>query len=390
MTDTIYHTAILGAGASGLFCAGSFSQSKIIIDHNPAPGLKINVSGGGNCNFTNLTVNASNYLSQNKHFCKSALSAFTPQHFLQLLEDNGLKWQEKEHGRLFGFNAKNITSWLVRRAKENNTQFLLSTQLLDVKEENGLFHICTSNGPIYAYNLVVATGGLSYPALGASGFAYKVAQKFGLQLVEQKPVLAGLRAERILREQLKTLAGNSLPVRIQTGSFEIADDLLFTHDGISGPAALQTSLFWQEGTPISIHFLPATDWNYFFKNHKNSPRSFSTLATQEKLPLRIAKVLLGTSDRDAANASKEQLEHAILALTKFTFYPVGTSGYTKAEATAGGVDTRELNPATLQSRQKPSLFFTGEALDVTGMLGGYNLQWAWSSGYAAAQALARR
>lgn len=389
MSQSVYHTAILGAGASGLMCAGSFNQPKIIIEHNKFPGAKINVSGGGKCNFTNLSVTSANYLSGNKHFCKNALAAFSSSDFLNLLKENFISWREKEAGQLFAFDAKQITDMLYQRAKKNNTEFLFNTQLLSVFKEKDVFHIHTSSGLLKAYNVVVATGGLSFPFLGASNFGFKTAKSFGLNVVEQSPALVGVKFCKPLAEQFKKLAGNSVQAAVRAGNRQFTGSLLFTHDGVSGPAVLQASLFWTEGAPLEICFQPDIDWAKLLQEHKNSAGAVSSvLAT--KMPLKIVKTLLGGRDRDIANATKAELADVVNLLSAFSFIPAGTGGYTKAEVTAGGVDTREINPTTMQTRKCEGLFFTGEVLDVTGMLGGYNLQWAWSSGFAAAKALENR
>lgn len=385
-SNEIFHTVIIGAGASGLMCAGSFDKRKLLLDHNPAAGAKIAVSGGGKCNFSNRKLSAPHYLSQNKHFCKNALAAYGCDDFLRLLAQHAIPWEERERGQLFAKNARDIVRMLEKRARQNNTVFQPGTQVLEIKRENGFFQIRTSAGTVSAQYAVIASGGLSFPALGASNFAVKTAKAFGLSVVEQRPALAALVFPRELRERFKPLAGNSLPVHIQTGKFEYAGSLLFTHDGISGPAVLQTSLFWEPGTTVRVNFLPQTDAAQWLAQHKNSSKNMSAV-WEEKISAKIAKALLGPLDRDPANASKAQLAQAAAALNRFEFIPYGTAGYSRAEATAGGVDTREINPSTMQVKKLPELYFTGEALDVTGLVGGYNLQWAWSSGYAAAQSL---
>lgn len=384
--NTVFHTAVIGGGASGLMCAGSFSHRKILIERNAKPGQKVSVSGGGKCNFSNRSVSAADYLCQNKHFCKSALTAFKPQDFLNLLEQDGIKWEERSHGQLFAFDAQDIVRLLLRRAKAANTLFLTDTLALDVRFENGLFVIDTSAGPVRAQRAVLSCGGLSFPTLGASGFGVKIARKFGLEIIEQRPALAGLMLPKNLRERFCKLAGNSLKAAVSCGKRTFEEQLLFTHEGVSGPAVLQASLYWTPGETVEIDFLPGTDANELFRAQKNSHKTFSaTLA--EKLSAKIAKTVLGPLDRDLANASRAELEAAAAAVNRFSFAPQGTSGYTRAEVTAGGVDTREINPVTFEARRAPGLYVTGELLDVTGRLGGFNLQWAWSSGRAAAHAL---
>lgn len=383
----VYHTIIIGAGASGLMCAGSFNARKLVIDHNPAPGAKVKVSGGGKCNFSNIRISAANYFSQNKHFCKNALAAYKNTDFLKLLDDNHIPWTQTPSGQLFAHSAQDIVHLLTRRAQQANSRLWLNTQVLRVrKETTGLYTVQTSRGKLSAQNVVLATGGLSYPSLGAGAFGVKTAREMGLNIIEQSPALAGLCFTRDLRRQTAHLAGNSLPVHIQCGKFSYRGPLLFTHEGVSGPAVLQASLFWNERENITVNFLPDTDALAFLKEHKNSPKLFSSLLA-EKISPKITKALLGEGDVSAANASAACLQHAAQRLNHFVFIPQSTCGWTKAEATRGGVDTKEINPSTMQCRRLPGLFITGELLDVTGMLGGYNLQWAWSSGWAAAKAL---
>lgn len=387
--NTVFHTALIGGGAAGLMCAGSFSHRKILIERNTQPGQKVSVSGGGKCNFSNRFVSASDYLSQNKHFCKSALAAFKPQDFLNLLERDGIPWEERSHGRLFAFDAREIVRLLVRRAKAANTLFLTNTLALDVRFENGLFIIDTSNGPVRAQRILLASGGLSFPSLGASGFGIKTARKFGLNILEQRPALAGLTLPKNLRERFAKLAGSSVKAAVSCGKHTFEEQLLFTHEGVSGPAVLQASLYWTPGQAVEINFLPGADAGALLRTQKNANKTFSAALAPE-LSTKIAKTILGPLERDLPNASRAELDAVSAAVNRFTFVPQGTSGYTRAEVTAGGVDTREINPVTLEARRVPGLYLAGELLDVTGRLGGFNLQWAWSSGYAAAQALEKQ
>lgn len=385
--NTVFHTAIIGAGASGLFCAGSFNARKIVLEANAKPALKVSVSGGGKCNFSNTHVSASDYLSQNKHFCKSALAAFKPADFTALLDEAHIPWEERQNGQLFARNAHDIVRFLVKRAKQNNTEIALGVRALNVKRENGLFIIDSSAGPVRAQYLVLATGGLSYPALGANSFGLKIARQFGLAEAEERPALVGLTLPKELRPRFVVLAGNSLPARVWCGKKSFEGSVLFTHDGISGPAVLQISLFWTPGETVFIDFLPGQNAADIFAAYKNSGKTFSGALAEKGLSAKIAKAVLGELDRDLANASRAQLEASSLAVNRFAFIPAGTAGLTKAEVTAGGVDAREINPSTFEARRVPGLYIIGELLDVTGRLGGFNLHWAWSSGFAAASAL---
>ena len=389
LKNIIFHTAIIGGGAGGLMCAGSFSQPKILIERNAQPGAKVSVSGGGNCNFSNRFVSAADYLSQNKHFCKNALAAFKPQDFLRLLDESHIPWEERAHGRLFAFSAPEIVRMLVRRAKQEATRFLTHTLALDIRQENGLFILDTSAGPVRAQRVVLACGGLSFPALGASQFGFKMAAKFGLPLVEPRPALVGLSFPKELRERFAKLAGNSLKAVVSCGKYAFEDQLLFTHEGISGPAVLSGSLYWTPDQPVTINFLPQDDALSLLHNQKNTAKTFSA-ALHGKLSPKIAKALLGPLDGDLSNASRQHLQAAANRLNRFSFVPQGTAGYTRAEVTAGGVDTRAINPSTFEAKQVPGLYIIGELLDVTGRLGGFNLHWAWASGFAAAKALEKQ
>ena len=379
-----YHTAIIGAGAGGLFCAGSFNRPKIILDHNAKPGVKVGVSGGGKCNFTNLFVSAADYDSQSKHFCKNALAAFKPADFVRLLDQARIPYEQRENGQLFAQKAQDIVNFLVSRAKAAHTDFSLNTEILDVQHSPDGFLVRTSAGLILARHVVLACGGVSYPALGASPLGIKLARRFGLSIIEQRPALCGFILPKEWRTVCKTLAGNSTLAEITTGKHTFTGQLLFTHEGISGPAVLSASLFWREGQPVTVNLLPNLDVADFLYQHKGQNRPPSAL-----LPLtgHIAKTWLGPLDQPLANAPKTVLEQIISRLSGAVLIVQRTAGYTKAEVTAGGIDTREVNPTTFEIKKWPGLYAIGELLDVTGRLGGFNLHWAWASGYSAAAQL---
>lgn len=388
--NTVFHTAVIGGGAGGLFCAGSFNARKIVLEANAKPALKVSVSGGGKCNFSNKTVSAADYLSQNKHFCKNALAAFTPADFTALLDEAQIPWEERQNGQLFAKNARDIVRFLVKRAQNHNSHIALGVRALGVKKENGLFVIDTSSGPVRAQYLVLASGGLSYPALGGNSFGLKIARQFGLSETEVRPALVGLSWPKELRTRFGVLAGNSLHARVWCGKKSFEGPVLFTHDGISGPAVLQASLFWTVGENLLIDFLPDKKASEIFAAYKNTDKTFCGALVKAGMAQKIAKAVLGDLERDLANASRAQLEAASQAVNRFAFIPVGTAGLTKAEVTAGGVDTRQINPTTFECRRVEGLFVIGELLDVTGRLGGFNLQWAWSCGFSAARALEKR
>ncbi len=382
-----YHTAIIGAGASGLFCAGSFQTSKIILDHNKFPGVKVGVSGGGKCNFTNLHLQADNYLCQQKHFCKNALASFTPHDFVRLLDEASISYEERSHGQLFAQNAQDIVRFLVKRAQKAHTDFSLNTQVLDVERTTDGFVLRTSSGLLRAQHVVLATGGLSYPALGASPFGWKLARQLGLSLIEPKPALCGLTFPRELRERCKLLAGNSTLATVKVGKYTFTEQLLFTHEGISGPAVLSASLYWDEGEKITINFLPDVNMLDVLHAHKNTNQKISNII---HLPGKMAHILLGPLDQPLANITRHTLQAATQTLQAFEFIPAGTSGYSRAEVTAGGIDVREINPRTFETKRIPGLYIIGELLDVTGQLGGFNLHWAWASGHGAGRDLSKK
>ncbi len=382
-----YHTAIIGGGASGLFCAGSFKAPKIILEHNDYPGVKVRVSGGGKCNFSNTSVTAADYLCQHKHFCKNALAAFKPTDFTSLLDQAGIAYEERTQGQLFANDAREIAQFLVRRAKAAHTNFSLRTQVLGITQDAHGFLLRTSSGTIHAQKVVLATGGLSYPALGASSFGLQTAQQFGLQVIAPRPALCGLTLPKEWRPLCKALAGNSTRATVSTGKHSFTDSLLFTHEGISGPAVLSISLFWNEEDPVQVNFLPDVDMPAFLATHKNTNKKISALLD---LPGHMAQSWLGTLDQPLANASKQTLQAIVKRLTQFTFIPTGVAGYTKAEVTAGGIDTQEVNPSTFEVKKVPGLFAIGEVLDVAGRLGGFNLHWAWASGFCCAAQLAKK
>lgn len=387
--NEVWHTVILGSGASGLMCAGSFGAPKLVLEHNDRPGVKLNVTGGGKCNFGHLRVSERDYSCGGRHFCHNALAAFSPRDFIALMERHGIAFDEMADGRLFARDARQITQMLFLRAKNTNTSFSFDTRVLKVTRENGLFRIETSRGKVYASNVVVAAGGMSYPALGATGLAWQICRSLGLDAVPPRPVLAGLRAPHPDKEVCRALAGLSVPAAITCGRQRESGSLLFTHEGISGPPVLQLSLYWREGEEVHVNLLPDENAETYLRAHKNEPAPFSKILAP-LLPAKLTKTLLGPLDTRAADASREILRAAVRRLNDWTFVPPATAGYTKAEATAGGADVRAFYPSTLECKNIPGLFFIGEALDVTGRVGGFNLHWAWASAYCAAAALAKR
>lgn len=389
-----YDVLILGAGAAGLMCAaqaGQRGRSVAVLDHNAQPGRKILISGGGRCNFTNIHCGPANFLSQNPHFAKSALALFRPQHFLEFVERARIPWHEKTLGQLFcDRSAHDILNLLLaecdRAAHHNGSvELLLSTRILSVERDPASFRVASSQGDILAASLIVATGGLSIPTLGASGLAYDLARQFGLGVVPPRPALVPLVLSGT-EASWHALAGVSTEVLARAGRVQFREKLLVTHRGLSGPAVLQASSYWQPGEPFTIDFAPETDLLASLRapaarRDPASLRQSLRNALPQRLATHLAEVAPPTTFTNAAlEAAERRLHH-------YEFHPAGTEGFAKAEVTAGGVDTANLQARTLEARTVPGLFFIGEAVDVTGWLGGFNFQWAWSSAVAAARAL---
>lgn len=386
---------ILGAGAAGLFAAGQAGQRGLrvaVLEKAEAPGKKILISGGGRCNFTNLGAGPANYLSANPHFAKSALARYTPADFLALVERHGIAWHEKTLGQLFcDGSAKQIVAMLLAECPAETVTISCQTAPQTVERStDGLFTVTAEDGRQWqAPALVIATGGPSIPKMGASDFAYRLARQFGLKVVEPRPALVPLTLggeETLFRE----LSGVAAPVLARAGTAEFAEAALFTHKGLSGPAILQVSSYWRHGEAVGITFLPdaATEW--LVEAKRDRPRTHLRTLLRERLPDRLADALadrLGL-DRELGNLSDKDLRAAQSKLADWRFAPNGTEGYAKAEVTAGGIATAELSSRTMEAGKVPGLYAIGEAVDVTGWLGGYNFQWAWASAHACAEALA--
>jgi hypothetical protein len=386
---------ILGAGAAGLFCAGEAGQrglSVALLEKAEAPGKKILISGGGRCNFTNLGAGPGNYLSANPHFAKSALARYTPADFIALVERHEIAWHEKTLGQLFcDGSARQIVAMLLDECPPDKVTLTCGVEIAEVtRGEDGMFTVTAADGRTWqAPALVIATGGPSIPKMGASDFAYRLARQFGLKVVEPRPALVPLTLggeDALFRE----LSGVAAPVRARAGKAEFAEAALFTHRGLSGPAILQVSSYWRHGEPVGITFLPdaATEW--LLEAKRDRPRTSLRTLLRERLPDRLADALadrLGL-ERELGNLSDKDLRAAQAKLADWRFAPNGTEGYAKAEVTAGGIATAELSSRTMETAKVPGLYAIGEAVDVTGWLGGYNFQWAWASGHACAEALA--
>jgi predicted Rossmann fold flavoprotein len=388
--DAPYDVLIVGAGAAGLFCAihaGRGGQRVLLLDHANRIGKKILISGGGRCNFTNLHTTAENFLSANPHFAKSALARYTPADFLELVEEHQIPWHEKTLGQLFcDRTANDIVSMLERECAAAQVTIHTNTRIAGVRHHDG-FHLQTDRGVFSGRSLVIATGGLSIPKMGATAFGYEVAQQFGLRLQPCRPALVPLTFDAQDLGRYAALAGISTEVVASAGQGRFREKLLFTHRGLSGPAVLQISSYWQQGHAVEIDLAPDRLWTGALRA-QISQRDLSSARTaiHSILPHRLGDRWLALHPPSAW--TNQALEEAENALHRWTVYPSGSEGYEKAEVTAGGVDTAELNARTMQSRKVPGLYFIGEVVDVTGHLGGFNFQWAWASGAAAGRALA--
>jgi hypothetical protein len=387
---THYDVLIVGAGAAGLFCAlhaGRGGRRVLLLEHASRVGKKILISGGGRCNFTNLHTTAENFLSANPHFAKSALARYTPADFLELVEKHHIPWHEKTLGQLFCDRAaSDIVSMLEQECADAGVTIQVATPVREVIHHEG-FHVTTGAGVFSGPSLVIATGGLSIPKMGATPFGYQVAQQFGLKLQPCRPALVPLTFVPEDLNRYAALAGISAEAVASAGSAHFREKLLFTHRGLSGPAILQASSYWQPGQPVMIDLAPGRIWTEPLRA-QISQRDLASAraALHAVLPHRLGDRWLAL--HPPAAWTNQGLADAERGLHRWAFYPAGTEGYEKAEVTAGGVDTAELSARTMESRKVPGLYFIGEVVDVTGHLGGFNFQWAWASGAAAGRALA--
>ena len=395
---TRYDVIILGAGAAGLFCAieaGRRGRRVLVIDHARAPGEKIRISGGGRCNFTNLHASPANFLSANPRFCVSALKRFTAADFIARVDARGIAWHEKTLGQLFcDTSSKAIINMLVDDAKDAAVEIALSTEIMSVSKTGEDYSVKTGAGDYVAGSLVVATGGKSIPKMGATGLAYSIAAQFGLAVIEPRPALVPLVFADTLVAHTKTLSGVSVDAQVSCGKTAFREGLLFTHRGVSGPSILQISSYWREGDEIAINLAPGANVvDALTAARTASPRLAPVTALAHVLPRRLADFVIADADAAAssdtariADLSDKRIAKIADAVSRWRIRPVGSEGFRTAEVTLGGVDTNELSSKTMEARRAPGLYFIGEAVDVTGWLGGYNFQWAWSSGWAAGQA----
>jgi predicted Rossmann fold flavoprotein len=392
-TPTAHYDAIvLGAGAAGLFCAataGLRGRRVLLLDHADKPGKKILISGGGRCNFTNLGTAPERFISQNPHFARSALSRYTPQDFVELVESHGIAWHEKTLGQLFcDGSARQIVEMLLAECAKGGVELRCDAAISHVDWVDSAFQVTCGGKTASAPALVIATGGPSIPQMGASGFAFDLARQFGLKVVEPRPALVPLTlgGEDIL---FRELSGVAAPVNARCGKAAFREAALFTHRGLSGPAILQVSSYWKRGDTIEIDFLPDHPAGWLRDAKRTRPRTGLRKALGEVLSERLATRLaeLIGIERELGNVGDRDLAAAEARLAAWRFVPNGSEGFAKAEVTAGGISTAELSSRTMEARSVPGLYAIGEAVDVTGWLGGYNFQWAWASARAAGEAI---
>jgi predicted Rossmann fold flavoprotein len=381
---------ILGAGAAGLMCAGvagSRGRSVLVLEQARQPGEKIRISGGGRCNFTNLHASPANFLSDNPHFCRSALDGYTQRDFIAMVEAYGIAYHEKTRGQLFcDGSSQQIIDMLLAECRKVHAQLRLGVRISAVSRGEGGFVVVTDQGQFRAGSLVIATGGPSIPKMGSSGFGYRIAEQFGLKMVPPRPALVPLTFDPALLARFKDLSGVSVEAVVSCGKTRFDEALLFTHRGLSGPAILQISSYWREGGDIIVDMAPDVDVLAGLKRWRTEhPRQEMATALTDFLPKRLARTVAeaaGGPER-IADFSDKLLANVAAAVRQWRVRPNGCEGYRTAEVTLGGVDTSELSSKTFESRSVPGLHFIGEVVDVTGHLGGFNFQWAWSSGYAA-------
>lgn len=380
---------MVGAGAAGLMCAieaGRRGRSVVLLEHNEAIGKKILISGGGRCNFTNVYTSPENYFSQNPDFCRSALAAYGPEQFIEMVERHGIAYHEKKLGQLFcDGSSREIVAMLQAECDTAGVEIRLNCSVSSVTRNVGLA-LETNLGPLQGNSLVIATGGLSIPQLGASGFGYDVAKQFGLKRVDVRPGLVPLTFSGAEKAFFERLSGVSVEARVSCGPESFTENVLFTHRGLSGPAILQISSCWPAGKPITVDLAPRMAMLDVLIAARGQNRELATVLS-DYLPKRFAQAWCAAfaTAKPLDRYSAVELEQIAARLQAWELRPAGTAGFGKAEVTVGGVDTNELRSKTMESRTVPGLFFVGEVVDVTGWLGGYNFQWAWASGFAAGQ-----
>ena len=398
-----FDVAIVGAGAAGMMCAsvaGQLGCKVVLIDHRQTPGEKIRISGGGRCNFTNRDTGAENFISENPRFCRSALAGFGAADFIALVRRHGIRFHEKHRGQLFcDRSSADILDMLVAECGSGGVSWRLGCVVRRIQDEGAGFRLDTDSGALLARALVIATGGLSIPKAGATDFGYRIARQYGLRIAETRPGLVPLTFDAEFSRDFGALAGVSLEVDASCkgpyGYATFREDLLFTHRGLSGPAILQLSSHWRPGGEMRLNFSPSIDWTLLLRE-KSAEKQHPAALLGQSMPRRLAdawvrRVLTEEeARRPFGDISDKSLRQLGAAVADWRFVPAGTEGYRKAEVTVGGVDTRDLSSKTMEANARPGLHFIGEVVDVTGWLGGYNFQWAWSSAVACARGLFAR
>ncbi|MDX5592434.1 NAD(P)/FAD-dependent oxidoreductase [Pseudovibrio sp. SPO723] len=387
-----FDVIVLGAGAAGLMCAieaGKRGRKTLVLDHSSKPAEKIRISGGGRCNFTNLHTSPANFLGENPRFCVSALKRYTQQDFIALVDSYRIPWHEKTLGQLFcDTSAKDIISMLLSECERAGVKVQLSTKIGEINKPDELFSVATDKGALRCQSLVVATGGPSIPKIGATSFGYDLAKRFDLPLVTPRAALVPLTFDEALKQRTSELAGIAVDAVVSFGKTRFREGMLFTHRGLSGPSILQISSYWQEGQEIGVNMLPDGNMLETLKlGRQNSPKQDIRTLLGDVLPKRLATFIgdhHGFTGR-LADQSDKVFNKVAEAIHNWRVKPIGTEGYRTAEVTLGGVNTKALSSKTMEAKDVPGLFFIGEVVDITGHLGGFNFQWAWSSGHAAGQ-----
>ena len=388
-----YDVIIIGAGAAGMMCAAQAAKrgrSVLIIDHADKPGEKIRISGGGRCNFTNRHCTPKNFISENPHFCKSALARYSPQDFIDLVDRYAIKWHEKTKGQLFcDGKSQQIIDMLIEELETAGAKLWLGIDVLDIRQDGDDFIVTTSRQSVTCANVVIACGGPSIPKMGATSYGYQVAKQFGLNLIDPTPALVPLTFTDHLKEPLKTLSGVSLESQVSHENTSFDEALLFTHRGLSGPAILQISSYWSPGDAITVNMAPQVKMIEELKTARTEkPKQSPQVFLSKYLPSRLANMVAsGQKSERLADMSDRALQNLALMINAWHVKPAGSEGYRTAEVTKGGVDTQALSSKTMEVKSVPGLFFIGEVVDVTGHLGGHNFQWAWASAVACGDAV---
>lgn len=386
---------VIGAGASGLMCAitaGYRGRSVLLLEHSNKAGRKILMSGGGRCNFTHMFSTPANFLSSNPHFCKSALSRYRPQDFVDMVDRHGIEYHEKTPGQLFcDISSKEILQMLLTEAEWAGVELRLNTSIESIEPNNPGYQLDTSSGPVSCQSLVIATGGLSIPNGGATGFAYDLAQRFGMAVTERRAALVPFTLQPDLLTPLKELSGVSQPARVSCAGVSFKEPILFTHRGLSGPSVLQISSYWTPGASIEVDLLPELDLESLMQHQRSEhPRWSLERSLSEHMSKRTAQILCemwGFAGDELGQLSNSRIEAICQAFKHWRVKPSGTEGYRTAEVTIGGIVTDEVSQKTFEAKKAAGLYFIGECLDVTGHLGGHNFQWAWASGFCCGQAV---